>query len=214
MKRCMAVIVVGGVVVLGAIAGGRQGDPPQMTELDTMAKFTQVDKSMEYKQMDFGQFKELQTQCQRHTALFPKALELAKIGWDADSNHLGRPFPADGLSPCKIELVDRLRPSDRVKPIKSSQSGGVYISKEIADRTYIVPKKWLALVNRNNESQEARTDVEKQKKADLKEAAELVMDKIRTLEDGNNAVNTRTPEEKLGAKGNNGKQVKEPTPKQ
>jgi hypothetical protein len=196
-----------------SLASGKEVSPPQMTTLDTMAKFTRADGSVEYKHMDFGQFKELQAQYERWAALFPQALGLAKKDWDAAGTHEGTPFPADRLSPWKLDLVDRLGPSNRVKPTRSTRTGGVYIAQHTAEHTYLVPKKWESLLNQNFDVKEPKTAIEKKTIADAKEAARMVMDRIRMLDDRTKSGNTDTPNAKPGAKGDQAKPLQRPTPK-
>ncbi|MFO1490042.1 MAG: hypothetical protein U1F77_17640 [Kiritimatiellia bacterium] len=185
MKTLVAALLVGGMLVSSGRAKDREAHPPQWTEQDTLARLTRVDKSVEYRPMDQAEFLELQKQCQRSAALFPKAVELAGKDWAADGAHAGRPFPAGRLTPLKLELVDRLGPANRVKATKSSKQEGPVISKETADRTYIMPKKWEALLNKNGEVKEAKTAAEKQANADVDKAADLVMEKLRVLEEAN-----------------------------
>ena len=193
MKMLVAVLLVGGMLVSSGRAKDREAHPPQWTELDTLARLTRVDKSVEYRHMDQAEFLELQKQCQRMAVLFPKAVELAGKDWVADDTHAGRPFPTGRLTPLKLELVDRLGPANRVKASKSPSKDCQIISKEVAAKTYEMPKKWEALLNKNGEVKEAKTAAEKQANADVSKAADLVMEKLRVLEEANPSADKAVP---------------------
>ena len=201
MKTWISAALVACMVVSGAIAKDQQGGTIQLTELDAMVRLTGVDKSVEYKMMKYDEFQELQKQVQQSAAHFPKALQLAAKEWAADATHAGRPFPGTRLSPEKVDLVDRLRPSDRLKPGKENKVGNMIITlpEGVTGDNYVVPKKWESLLEKNGPPKEPKTEVEKKARADLEEAVLLVTANLHELEGATPPAANNTPAGKADA---------------
>ena len=201
MKTWILAAMVGCMVMSGATAKDQQGGSIQLTELDAMAKLTGVDKSVEYKMMKYAEFQELQKQVQQSAAHFPKALQLSAKEWAADATHAGRPFPGTRLTPEKVDLVDRLRYSDRLKPGKENKVGNMIITLPAGTTgdSYVVPKKWESLLGKNGPAKEPKTEMEKKARADLEEAVLLVTAKLNELEGATPPAGNKAPAGKADA---------------
>lgn len=201
MRTLIVAALAGFMVVSGALAKDPKFVTVQITELDSMVKFTRNDKSVEYKMMTYAEFQELQKQYQKSAALFPKAVQMAAKDWSADAAHAGRPFPVARLSPEKVDLVDRMRPSERLKPGKENKVDNMIITlpPEATGDSYVMPKKWEALLEKNKPAKEPKSEMEKKAKADLEEAILLVTAKLNELGGGTAPAGNDAPAGKADA---------------
>ena len=201
MKTWILAAMAGCMIVMDATAKDSKFVTVQITELDAMVKFTRNDKSVEYKMMTFAEYQELQKQYQRSAALYPKAIQMAAKAWRDDASHAGRPFPVARLSPEKVDLVDRMRPSERLKPGKENKVDNMIVTLPpgATGDSYVMPKKWESLLEKNGPAREPKTEMEKKAKADLDEAVLLVTAKLNELEGATPPAGNNAPAGKVDA---------------
>ena len=66
---------------------------------------TEMDKTEQYEVLGADEFKKLTDEVKAETALFPKAIDLARVEWMKDENLKKKIFPKSALFPRKVEAM-------------------------------------------------------------------------------------------------------------